>query len=149
MDGALGRGQRDAGRIAPQPFELVEVPLARMEYMYDEVHEIEQCPAALGEALGVVGANPRACERFHHVIGDGANVGVRCAGRDHEEVRRVAQPTQVQHDDVLRLAVGERIGRPLHVPQGRLPLLSAPGPGLFLTSYGVPACGEGDGSSIW
>jgi hypothetical protein len=63
-------------------------------------------------------------------------VRVRRAGGDHEEVRGVAETAQVEHQDVLRLAVRQRPGRPTDFVQGGLLPLSAPGADLFLASDG-------------
>src|SRR5512134_3000033 len=74
-----GRREREPRRVAPQPLELIEVPLARVKDMDHEVHEVEQGPASLGETLGVVGPHPGPRHRLDHVIRDRPHVRVRRA----------------------------------------------------------------------
>ena len=80
--------------------------------------------------------DPGLAQGVDHVIRDGTHVRVGRSGRDHEEVRRVADAAQVEDDHVLRLAVGQRVDDQAHVAQVRLSLSGLAGAGVFLTRDG-------------
>ena len=47
---------RNNGRVAPQPFELVELAERRMKNVDDHIHIIEEHPASLLDSLDVMRA---------------------------------------------------------------------------------------------
>jgi hypothetical protein len=79
--------------------------------MDHEVHEVEQDPPAAGEALDVMRAVPLAIELLHDGFRDPADVGVRCSGRDHEEVGGVRQAPQVEYHELAPLQIDDGIQR--------------------------------------
>lgn len=76
-----------------------------MEDVHDEIHEIDERPPPLRQALEVMRTVPAFLHFLRDVLGDGADVRVRRSTRDHEAVGDVAHAVEVQDDDVVRLQV--------------------------------------------
>ena len=47
----------DPRRVSPEPFEVVEVPFLLREHVHDEIHVVEQDPAAADFVMSVNGGN--------------------------------------------------------------------------------------------
>ena len=76
-----------------------------MKHVDDEVHEIQQDPAAALEPFDVVGGRSFLLHSFHDVFADRTGVRVGRSTGDDEEVGHVRHSSQVEEDDVLCLRV--------------------------------------------
>lgn len=83
--------------------------------MHDDVDKIEQCPTAGGDSFNVVRPCSLGFHGLKHLLGQGAHVGIRGAGRDDEEIGSVAQGPQVEHQHVDGFVLVERADRETQV----------------------------------
>lgn len=98
-------GQRRG--IRPEALELVVLPQRRVEDVDNDADEIQQCPATCPDAFGVVCVTTPVLDRLLHAFGERADMGIRRSRGNDEEIGGIADLTEVEHDDVLRLVVIE------------------------------------------
>src|SRR6266550_2044643 len=115
----------DDGGVAPQPLEVVVLPLRRREDVDDDVAKIQQDPPPLLAALGAPRPLAGRPQRLLHRLGDRFDLDPIGAAGDDEEIRDRSVLLDVQHDDALRkLGLGggrrqERLATSLHyAPRG-------------------------------
>ena len=78
--------------------------------MDDHVAVVEQHPLTLGSALITEGPSLDLFQTFLDVVGQGADLGSRVPGCDHEHLGDVEEVPHVEKRDVEALLVGQRIG---------------------------------------
>src|SRR5690349_20171726 len=105
-----GAGEQLRG-IVPQALELIKRAGLGMKEVDDEVHEVQQHPPSARETLDVVGVVTAAVELVHHRLGDAADVGIRRARGDHEEIGRIGKPAQIEYHEIVALQVLNRAQR--------------------------------------
>src|SRR5438477_3548818 len=115
--GATASGHRlglppPAGRVGPEPLEVVVAAGLVHEHVHHHVAVVEQHPTSVVEALDT--QRPPAARLLglgFDLLGDRADLaGVRAAG-DHERIRDGQQPTHLQDHRALRLLRSRRPGR--------------------------------------
>ncbi len=100
---------RDSGRVGPESLELVVRPQRGVKHVHDDVHVIQQRPSSRSHPLHVVWRAARSFDRIQHPFRECANVHVRRPRRDDEEIRSIADPTQIQDHEVTRFVRFERV----------------------------------------
>jgi len=115
-----------------------------MEHVHHHIHEIEQRPSSGAHAFDVMRASPVFLDGLEHALGEGPDMGVGRARRNDEEVRRITDVAQIEHDDVLPLVVLEGMdGEPELAERS-----AGYGVSVGLGANGSPLS-SGVGSSIW
>jgi hypothetical protein len=109
--GALGFGRFPSFGISPQVLELVEDARLWVEDVHHEVDVVEQNPPPAGEPLDVSRGHVLGVEPLRDAVGDGLHVRVGRAAHHDEPVRGGRDPSQIQHDHVLRLAIERELDR--------------------------------------
>ena len=102
--------------VRPKTLELVVRTDCRVKDVNHDADKVQQCPAACPNAFGVVSTPPTALDHLLHALGERADVRIRCARCDHEEIGGIADLPEVEHDDVQRLVVIECADREAKVP---------------------------------
>lgn len=73
--------------------------------MHDHIYIVEQRPASLRDAFGVMHWLPLGLEPFHKVLGGAADMRIGSPAGYHKEVGHVRHAAQVQDDNVGCLVV--------------------------------------------
>jgi hypothetical protein len=98
--------------------------------MNDEIHEIQEHPAASRDALDVVRRLPGVAQCLDDAIGETPHVRIRRAGRDYEEIGGVTETAKIENLHADSLAIfdganggtdGSRHAWPAAVSQGGQP----------------------------
>jgi hypothetical protein len=97
--------ERNYGSVRPQPLEVVVIALLRLEDVNDEVHVVQEDPAALSLALSSERLDLPGCQPVLDLLGDGSDLAIRVAVTDQEVVRYLEQAGYVEDDDPLGLLV--------------------------------------------
>jgi hypothetical protein len=97
--------ERDALGIRPKSLEVVVIALLRLEDVNDEVHVVQEDPAALSFALSSERLDLSARQSVFDLLGDGPDLTIRLAATDQEVVRNLEQAGHVEDDDPLGLLI--------------------------------------------
>lgn len=108
--GHLGR-KIQSRRVAPQLLKAVEVALAGLEDVDNDVSEVDQHPRALIGALDSDRRQTGLLELELDLLGDRTYLAVVASGADDEVIGDNDEFTNVDSDDVLGLLVRCRLGR--------------------------------------
>src|SRR3954463_14631190 len=107
----LGSTDQQLRCVVPQPLQLIEGSGLGVKEVDDEIHEVEQNPAATGQTLDVVCVMTATVQLFHDRLSDTAHVSVRGPRRDHEEIGGIIQAAKVEHNQMISLQILYRIQR--------------------------------------
>lgn len=101
-----GGGEIELWSVAPQPFQSVEVPFLLEKDVDDEINVVHQYPLTTAAPFDMGGFQFQDLGQLgFHAFSDGKHVTIGVAVADDEEVGEVAQPSQIQNDEVLGLLV--------------------------------------------
>ena len=96
----------DAGSVAPEAFQTVELTLLVHEDVHDDVDEVHQDPVADAPTLDVFRlATALIEEPLFDRLGDRHGLARRRAVADHEIVGEVAETAEVENEYVFGLLV--------------------------------------------
>lgn len=112
--------------------------------MHHDVDEVEERPATGTDSFDMMGPSTPGLDRLQGPLRQRADVGIRRARGDHEEIGGIAHAAQIENEDVYRLVLLECTdGKPELPASLRCYRFVADGDG-----NGSPVR-EGAGSSIW
>src|SRR3954452_15183185 len=97
----LGSTDQQLRGVVPQPLQLIEGSGLGVKEVDDEVHEVEQHPAATRQTLYVVRVVTATVQFFHDRLGDTAHVSVRGARGYHEEIGGIIQAAKVEDNQMI------------------------------------------------
>ena len=100
----------DAGAIAPEHFEVVEVAAIGVEDVDDDVDAIHEDPFGGLIAVGFPSGEVHFFAEVFGFIDDGAHLSWGGAGGDDEEFRDGGFTAEVEEDDVFAAGIGGEFG---------------------------------------
>src|SRR4051812_18895401 len=76
-----------------------------MKEVNDEIHEVQQHPAAAVQSLDMVSVVPTAIQLVHDRLRDASDVGIRGARGDHEIICCIIQAAKIEYDQLITLQI--------------------------------------------
>jgi hypothetical protein len=89
--------------LAPEAFEIIELPLLGRKDVDDDVPKVEQNPSAVGVALHPLDRMPLRFGVLHDRIGNCPRLDLRTAGHQHERIREYRAAMHVDSNEIFAL----------------------------------------------